>query len=161
MKEVDDMMAQFESSMKIGPQPDQDGSALSKRRGTSRSPSRRRSASPPRGRGYGRGGRGRGKARLDERPVLYKIYDGRVQGLKEFGAFVQLEGITGRMEGTFLLLDPFFPLLNFLSRLGAHIQYSGWCPRQLGGRPPPQGSTSQSQSNECGWNPHRPVNERR
>ena len=161
MKEVDDMMAQFESSMKIGPRLDQDGSPPSKRRGTSRSPSRRHSASPPRGRGYGRGGRGRGRVQLDERPVLYKIYDGRVQGLKKFGAFVQLEGIAGRVEGTFLLLDPFFPLLNFLSRLGAHIQHSGWCPRQLGGRPPQQRSTSQGQSNERGWNPHRPVNERR
>ncbi|OBZ79639.1 Pre-mRNA-splicing factor ATP-dependent RNA helicase prp22 [Grifola frondosa] len=36
---------------------------------------------------------------LDERPVLFKIYNGRIAGLKEFGAFVQLEGIAGRAEG--------------------------------------------------------------
>ena len=76
-------------------------------------PPRRRSASPPRrggDNGYGdRRGRyddgprgrapGRGRQALDERPVLYKIYDGRVTGLKEFGAFVSLEGIMGRAEG--------------------------------------------------------------
>src|SRR6266702_703910 len=164
MKEVDDMMAQFESSAKTRPKPDRDASPPPKRRRTSMSPPRRRSASPPRGRGYDRydrGGNGRGRAQLDERPVLYKIYDGRVQGLKEFGAFIQLEGVAGRVEGTFHLLDPFFSFLNFLSRLGAHIQYSGWCPRQLGSRPPQQGPTSQGQSDERGWNPHRPVNERR
>ncbi|KAF8518624.1 P-loop containing nucleoside triphosphate hydrolase protein [Gautieria morchelliformis] len=75
--------------------------------------SRQRSASPPRrgpDSGYGdRSGRynvssrgrstGRGRAALDERPVLYKIYNGRVTGLKEFGAFVSLEGIMGRAEG--------------------------------------------------------------
>ncbi|KAH8992446.1 P-loop containing nucleoside triphosphate hydrolase protein [Lactarius akahatsu] len=99
MKEVDDMMAQFESSAKTRPKPDRDASPPSKRRRTSMSPPRRRSASPPRGRGYDRGGHGRGRAQLDERPVLFKIYDGRVQGLKEFGAFIQLEGIAGRVEG--------------------------------------------------------------
>ena len=165
MKEVDDMMAQFESSSKRSrPNPHQEASPPPKRRRTSMSPPRRRSASPPRGRGYDRydrGGNGRGRAQLDERPVLYKIYDGRVQGLKEFGAFIQLEGVAGRVEGTFHLLDPFFSFLNSLSRLGAHIQYSGWCPRQLGSRPPQQGPTSQGQSDERGWNPHRPVNERR
>lgn len=41
---------------------------------------------------------------MDDRPVLYKIYDGRVNGLKEFGAFVQLEGVAGRVEGALLRL---------------------------------------------------------
>ena len=157
MKEVDDMMAQFESSGKKRPKPDRDVSPPAKRRRTSRSPLRRRSASPPRG----RGGSGRGRTQLDERPVLYKIYSGRVQGLKEFGAFVQLDGIAGRVEGTFHMLDSFFFSFLNLSRLGAHIQYPGWCTRQLGGRPPQQRSTGQGQSDEFGWNPYWPVDERR
>ncbi|KAK0246120.1 P-loop containing nucleoside triphosphate hydrolase protein [Armillaria nabsnona] len=61
-----------------------------------------RSPSPPRGRDYGsrdrRGGYG-GHGALDDRPVLFKIYNGRVTGLKEFGAFVTLEGVAGRVEG--------------------------------------------------------------
>jgi ATP-dependent RNA helicase DHX8/PRP22 len=36
---------------------------------------------------------------VDERPVLFKIYGGRISSLKDFGAFVQLEGVTGRVEG--------------------------------------------------------------
>jgi ATP-dependent RNA helicase DHX8/PRP22 len=36
---------------------------------------------------------------MDDRPVPYKIYTGRVSGLKEFGAFVTLEGVSGRTEG--------------------------------------------------------------
>jgi ATP-dependent RNA helicase DHX8/PRP22 len=100
MKEVDDMMAQFESSSKRSPSsPRRDASPPAKRQRTSLSPPRRRSPSPPRGRGYDRRSYGRGRGPLDDRPVLYKIYDGRVQGLKEFGAFVQLEGIAGRVEG--------------------------------------------------------------
>ncbi|KAI0334052.1 P-loop containing nucleoside triphosphate hydrolase protein [Cubamyces sp. BRFM 1775] len=111
MKEVDDMMAQFEgAAKKARPRPteDEDRSRSPKRqrrsRSRSRSPPRRRSPSPYRGRGYddqrgdrrGRSDRGR---QLDERPILYKIYNGRVNGLKEFGAFVQLEGVVGRVEG--------------------------------------------------------------
>ncbi|KAK7058518.1 DEAH-box ATP-dependent RNA helicase prp22 [Paramarasmius palmivorus] len=63
------------------------------------SPPRRRSPSPPRGRGYDdRRGRG-GRPHVDDRPVLYKIYNGRISGMREFGAFVQLEGVAGRVEG--------------------------------------------------------------
>lgn len=44
--------------------------------------------------------RGRaGRPQVDERPVLYKIYDGVVSNVRDFGAFVQLEGVQGRTEG--------------------------------------------------------------
>ncbi|KAG6845369.1 hypothetical protein H0H87_010478 [Tephrocybe sp. NHM501043] len=83
-------------------QVEEPGSPKRRRRDRSRS-QRRRSPSPIRGRGYendrygGRGGGGR--LALDERPVLFKIYNGKVTGLKEFGAFVTLEGVVGRAEG--------------------------------------------------------------
>lgn len=109
MKEVDDMMSQFEgAAKKTRARPAENGpdrSPKRARKSRSRSPYRQRSPSPPRGRGYGdrrdedRGRHGRGRAQIDERPMLYKIYPGRVSGLKEFGAFVQLEGIAGRVEG--------------------------------------------------------------
>ncbi|GJE89517.1 ATP-dependent RNA helicase DHX8 [Phanerochaete sordida] len=106
MKEVDDMMSQFEGvAKKSRARPAENGTGRSpkrQRRSSSRSP-RRRSPSPPRARGYDRReddrGRGRGRNAVDDRPVLYKIYSGRVSGLKDFGAFVQLEGIAGRVEG--------------------------------------------------------------
>ena len=40
-----------------------------------------------------------GRSRLDHQPILYKIYDGAVQNIRDFGAFVSLEGIQGRAEG--------------------------------------------------------------
>lgn len=121
MKEVDNMMSQFESSAKRSrTSPRRDASPPSKFRRTSRSPTRRRSVSPPRGRGYDRGRNGRTRGQLDERPVLYKIYDGRVQGLKEFGAFIQLEGVAGRVEGASHLLDPTPSPLKFVPGL-VHI----------------------------------------
>ena len=45
------------------------------------------------------GGRNGGGRQMDERPILFKIYNGKVTGLKEFGAFVTLEGVMGRVEG--------------------------------------------------------------
>lgn len=36
---------------------------------------------------------------LDEQPILYKIYDGRVTGVKDFGAFVNLLGVKGKVDG--------------------------------------------------------------
>jgi len=51
----------------------------------------------PRDEGYG--SRGRPRPIFDDRPVLYKIYDGIVQNIRDFGAFVSLEGIQGRAEG--------------------------------------------------------------
>lgn len=65
-----------------------------------RTPSpRRRSLTPPRGRNDRYGQRSR---QPDEKPIIYKIYNGKVSGLKEFGAFVTLEGVAGRAEGAFL-----------------------------------------------------------
>lgn len=36
---------------------------------------------------------------MDETPVLYKIYDGRVTGVKDFGCFVNLQGVKGKVDG--------------------------------------------------------------
>lgn len=36
---------------------------------------------------------------LDDTPILYKIYDGSVSNIMDFGAFVRLEGVKGRVEG--------------------------------------------------------------
>lgn len=39
------------------------------------------------------------QSQIDERPILYKVYSGRVNNIRDFGAFVQLEGVAGRVEG--------------------------------------------------------------
>lgn len=57
-----------------------------------------RGSSSHSGNGYGRD-HNRPGTRYDERPVLYKIYDGTVQNMRDFGAFVSLEGVQGRTEG--------------------------------------------------------------
>ncbi len=36
---------------------------------------------------------------VDDEPVLYKIYNGVVRGVKDFGAFVNLQGVKGRVDG--------------------------------------------------------------
>lgn len=36
---------------------------------------------------------------LDDQPILYKIYNGKVTGLKDFGAFVNLLGVKGKVDG--------------------------------------------------------------
>ncbi|KAL5334380.1 P-loop containing nucleoside triphosphate hydrolase protein [Aspergillus crustosus] len=36
---------------------------------------------------------------LDDQPVLYKVYDGQVTGVKDFGAFVNLRGVKGKVDG--------------------------------------------------------------
>ncbi|KAG8825302.1 DEAH-box ATP-dependent RNA helicase prp22 [Serendipita sp. 401] len=81
-----------------------------KRRKLEMSPPRRRSPSPPRGRetynlrsdnrgrGYQSGG-SRSGFELDDSPVVYKIYNAKVSNLRDFGAFVQLDGVRGRVEG--------------------------------------------------------------
>ena len=118
--DVDNLMSQFEGlAKKSRPRAtdlmEHDDEPASKRRKMDISPPRRRSQSPPRGREYDRGyddsrgrslnssrdGRGYGRVELDERPVVYKIYDGKVSSLRDFGAFVQLEGVKGRVEGKF------------------------------------------------------------
>lgn len=74
-----------------------------KRQRRSRSP--HRSPSPMRGRSYdNHRERADGARSLDERPVLYKIYSGKVVGLKDFGAFVALDGVAGRAEGEYFSL---------------------------------------------------------
>jgi ATP-dependent RNA helicase DHX8/PRP22 len=99
MKEVDDMMAQFESaSKKSRPRPSDDQPSPKRQK---RSPSPRRRSLSPHGRSHDRGRRrdGRHTTTVDERPVLYKIYTGRVSSVKEFGAFVTLDSVAGRTEG--------------------------------------------------------------
>ena len=54
-------------------------------------------------RGNGFTDNGRGRTALDERPVLYKIYHGAVQNLRDFGAFVSLDGVQGRAEGKYCI----------------------------------------------------------
>lgn len=53
----------------------------------------------------GYGDRGRPRPMPDDRPVLYKIYNGVVQNLRDFGAFVSLEGVQGRVEGEHTFLE--------------------------------------------------------
>ncbi|KAI9836566.1 MAG: hypothetical protein M1819_001198 [Sarea resinae] len=36
---------------------------------------------------------------IDDAPILFKIYDGRVTGVKDFGAFVNLQGVKGKVDG--------------------------------------------------------------
>ena len=36
---------------------------------------------------------------LDDEPVQYKVYDGRVTGVKDFGAFVTILGVKGKVDG--------------------------------------------------------------
>jgi len=39
------------------------------------------------------------RAELDESPQLHKIYEGRVTGVKDFGVFVNLRGVKGKVDG--------------------------------------------------------------
>lgn len=41
----------------------------------------------------------RGRPGLDDAPVLYKIYNGTVTSVRDFGGFVLLDGVAGRQEG--------------------------------------------------------------
>ncbi|KAL7276155.1 DEAH-box ATP-dependent RNA helicase prp22 [Rhizina undulata] len=60
------------------------------------------------GKGYGGGRRDRydddefrrqPTPEVDNEPRLYKIYDGKVTGIKDFGAFVNLHGVKGKVDG--------------------------------------------------------------
>ncbi|KAK3900524.1 hypothetical protein C8A05DRAFT_35828 [Staphylotrichum tortipilum] len=76
-----------------------------KRKDRYRSRSSSRSRSPPRGR------RKNGRydedddfrrpppREMDDAPELHKIYDGHVTGVKDFGAFVNLHGVRGKVDG--------------------------------------------------------------
>ncbi|KAK3637541.1 DEAH-box ATP-dependent RNA helicase prp22 [Elasticomyces elasticus] len=35
----------------------------------------------------------------DDEPVLFKVYDGRVTGVKDFGVFVNIRGVKGKVDG--------------------------------------------------------------
>jgi ATP-dependent RNA helicase DHX8/PRP22 len=101
MKEVDDLMSQLEGMAGNGRSrplnSESERSAKRQRRDAPRSPSpRRRGRSPSPRRDRSSSNR---RPPLDSRPVQFKIYDGKVAGLKDFGAFVQLEGVVGRVEG--------------------------------------------------------------
>lgn len=66
--------------------------------------SRSRSASPPRGRqknGYRDDDdfRRPPPTELDDAPILHKVYDGHVTGVKDFGAFVNIHGVRGKVDG--------------------------------------------------------------
>lgn len=39
------------------------------------------------------------KPELDDEPQPFKIYEGRVNGIKDFGCFVSLDGVKGKKEG--------------------------------------------------------------
>ena len=88
-KDVDDLMNQLEN---VG-EKRRSMATPSNGNGYDRSPkrSRRVSVSPPRA--------SNGRPRLDDKPVLFKIYNGKISGVRDFGAFVALEGIAGRAEG--------------------------------------------------------------
>lgn len=113
LKELGDLVA----GKRAHSRPDEDEPSRKRPRRSWSPPNRRRSNSPNRMDDHGRdrqyadtrSGRrpspsyerrtSRGRQTMDERPVLYKIYDGRVSGIREFGAFVTLEGVAGRVEG--------------------------------------------------------------
>lgn len=101
-----------------------------KRQRRDRSPSpRRRTPSPVRGRDHDRRGRN-ARPFQDERPILFKIYSGRVSGLKDFGAFVTLEGVAGRVEGVCSLYSNIL-LKLIVFRHGSCIQYTDWSTSEL------------------------------
>ncbi|KAL8277312.1 hypothetical protein RQP46_010265 [Phenoliferia psychrophenolica] len=99
---VDDLMAELEGVKKrVYDDAEQGGDQKRMRDG--RSPDYGRTGGGG-GRDGDRGRQGYGGGRpaprqLDDKPVLYKVYPGKVAGLKDFGAFVSLEGIMGRHEG--------------------------------------------------------------
>ncbi|KAK0119605.1 DEAH-box ATP-dependent RNA helicase prp22 [Cadophora gregata] len=36
---------------------------------------------------------------IDDEPITYKVYDGHVTGVKDFGAFVNIHGVKGKVDG--------------------------------------------------------------
>ncbi|KAK3842037.1 MAG: P-loop containing nucleoside triphosphate hydrolase protein [Linnemannia gamsii] len=102
-----DFMSEFENMIETAKQETRN---RSRSRSRSRSPRRKRARSRSRD-GYKRG-RSRSPSRrddsrrhessrssVDDAPVLYKIYSGKVTNTKPFGAFVALDGVKGKVEG--------------------------------------------------------------
>ncbi|KAJ1657800.1 DEAH-box ATP-dependent RNA helicase prp22 [Dispira simplex] len=94
------------------PQYQDDNNRHKRHHNRSRSPSRHRGGSPTyrdrrphsresRSRKFHHRSRSRSPTRneVDEKPILYKIYDGQVSNMREFGAFVTLRQVQGRPEG--------------------------------------------------------------
>lgn len=155
LKELGDLVAGKKS------RPLEDGAEPAPKR-QKRSPSpQRRSRSPPRGRNGRYGNRNGGRSyQVDERPVLFKIYDGKVSGLKEFGAFVTLEGVAGRVEGKFPdLFFLFSPCTYCCLRHGACIEYSNWCQGQLRSRLVESRKAGEGEGYECGGEQSWVINE--
>ena len=118
----------------------------------------RRSPSPPRGRDSQYGNRNGGRQRqVDERPILFKIYNGKISGLKEFGAFVTLEGVAGRVEGKFqcYMRDLFF--IGF--RHGTRIEYPDRSEGKFRVRSFEQGPVGKGEGHECGRGQNRTFHE--
>ena len=88
------------SGRKTRPHPTDEPAPKRQRRSVS---PKRRSLSP-RGRDDRWGNRNGGGRPMDNKPILFKIYGGKVTGLKDFGAFVTLEGVAGRVEGALTIL---------------------------------------------------------
>lgn len=108
-KVATDIMSEFESMLETAKQ-----DSRKRSRSRSRSPNRRRNRSrSPDNKRYGRDRDRRGRSRsrspygrndrsrstIDDAPILYKIYTGRVTNTKPFGAFVTLDGVRGKVEG--------------------------------------------------------------
>ena len=36
---------------------------------------------------------------IDDEPILFKVYDGHITGVKDFGAFVNIHGVKGKVDG--------------------------------------------------------------
>jgi ATP-dependent RNA helicase DHX8/PRP22 len=101
----DDFMSEFENMIESAKQETRNRSrsrSRSPRRKRARSRSRdgyRRSRSRSPSRRDDRGRSGSSRSSLDDAPVLYKIYTGKVTNTKPFGAFVALDGVRGKVEG--------------------------------------------------------------
>jgi ATP-dependent RNA helicase DHX8/PRP22 len=102
-REVDDLMNEFDRVAKKRQGGFRDDASPKRARRDSGSPPRSRRRSPDydsKGRSYEDDRRARGRPPPpDQQPQLYKIYDGMITGIKDFGAFVTLEGVMGRAEG--------------------------------------------------------------
>jgi ATP-dependent RNA helicase DHX8/PRP22 len=80
---------------------DEDESSPARKRRKSRSPSPSRSRYPNANNNNKNSSNSYNSRQnqIDESPVLYKIYQGKVTGTRDFGAFVSLEGLRSRFEG--------------------------------------------------------------